>query len=42
MGGPSAKITPEASAEGIINVIDAVTIDTTGTFMQWNGESHNW
>ena len=42
MGGANAEITPEASAEGIINVIDAVTIETTGTFMKWNGEPHNW
>ena len=42
MGGPNAEITPEESGAGIVDVIDNTTIETTGTFMKWNGEPHNW
>jgi len=37
MGGPSASIDPDESAAGLINLIDGLTIDTTGRFMNWNG-----
>ncbi len=42
MGGEGADITAEESAQGIINVIDGITLDNTGCFMKWNGEPHNW
>lgn len=42
MGGPSASITPEESASGIRNVIDGLTLAQTGSFIQWNGETHPW
>jgi NAD(P)-dependent dehydrogenase (short-subunit alcohol dehydrogenase family) len=42
MGGPTAEITPEESVSGIIDVIDNTSMETTGSFMQWNGKPHNW
>ncbi|HEY5645771.1 MAG TPA: SDR family oxidoreductase [Pseudomonadales bacterium] len=42
MGGPNAEITPEASAHGIVDVIDGLNADTTGGFWKWNGETHDW
>ncbi len=42
MGGPDAEITPEESGSGIIDVIDNTSLETTGAFMKWNGEPHNW
>ena len=42
MGGPNAEISPEESATGIVDVVDNTSMETTGTFMKWNGEPHNW
>lgn len=42
MGGPGAQITPAASAAGIVKVIDALTLETTGRFWKWNGSPHDW
>lgn len=42
MGGPNAAIEVGESAAGIIGVIDALTLDDTGCFRTWTGETHNW
>jgi NAD(P)-dependent dehydrogenase (short-subunit alcohol dehydrogenase family) len=42
MGGPGADITAQESASGIINVIDGLNIENTGSFWKWNGEEHAW
>ena len=42
MGGPKADITPEESASGIVNVVDGLSVDNTGSFWKWNGETHDW
>ena len=42
MGGPNAEITPQESAEGIVNVIDGLNADNNGSFWKWNGEAHGW
>lgn len=42
MGGPNAEITPEASARGIVEVVDGLNADNTGSFWKWNGETHDW
>jgi NAD(P)-dependent dehydrogenase (short-subunit alcohol dehydrogenase family) len=42
MGGPSADITPQESAAGIINVIDKLTAENNGGFWSWNGAVHAW
>jgi hypothetical protein len=36
------SITPEESASGIRKVIDGLTLEQTGSFIQWNGETHPW
>ena len=42
MGGDAADITVEESASGIAKVIDALTIEETGSFLTWEGEQHPW
>lgn len=42
MGGANAEIEVEESAEGIMNVIEGLSLDDTGCFMKWNGEVHPW
>jgi NAD(P)-dependent dehydrogenase (short-subunit alcohol dehydrogenase family) len=42
MGGPSAHITPTASAAGIADVIDQLSLNNTGGFWKWNGSRHEW
>ena len=42
MGGPNAEITPQESAEGIRKVTQAWTLDRSGDFLKWNGETHPW
>lgn len=42
MGGPSAEIEPGESAAGIMSVIDGLSLETTGGFLKWTGEPHNW
>ncbi|MEE4360233.1 MAG: SDR family oxidoreductase [Pseudomonadales bacterium] len=42
MGGAGADLTVDESAAGIMDVIDALTLETTGRFLKWNGEPHDW
>ena len=42
MGGPRAHLSPEESAVGCIEVTDALSLDNTGGFWKWNGETHDW
>jgi NAD(P)-dependent dehydrogenase (short-subunit alcohol dehydrogenase family) len=42
MGGPNADITPQESAEGIVNTIDGLNAGNNGSFWKWNGEAHGW
>lgn len=42
MGGEAADITPTESAQGIRNVAAAWTLDRSGDFLKWNGETHAW
>lgn len=42
MGGAGADITPQESAEGIRKVTAAWTLDQSGEFLKWNGETHPW
>ena len=42
MGGPNAEITSQESAEGIRKVTQAWTLDRSGDFLKWNGETHPW
>lgn len=37
MGGPAADITPQASAAGIHNLTESLTLDASGKFFDWDG-----
>lgn len=42
MGGPGASLEPAESARGVLAVIDALTLETSGRFMNWDGSAHAW
>jgi len=42
MGGPSADITVNESAAGIIRFMDSMASEQSGRFWKWNGEEHPW
>lgn len=42
MGGPDAEITPQESAAGIKATAEGWTLDESGDFKKWNGETHAW
>jgi NAD(P)-dependent dehydrogenase (short-subunit alcohol dehydrogenase family) len=42
MGGAGAQIAPADSAAGIANVIDRLSLTSTGRFWKWNGSEHDW
>lgn len=42
MGGPHAQITTEESASGIRKLGAEWTLEDTGAFRKWNGETHDW
>ena len=42
MGGGKAPITPEVSVSGLRNVIDNLSIEQSGKFYRYNGESIPW
>lgn len=42
MGGPSAHITAEESAAGMIAVIDGLTLADSPCFKTWEGKDHVW
>ena len=42
MGGPSAALSPEESAAGILAKVDALAPDDNGGFFRWDGTPHPW
>lgn len=42
MGGPSADISPQESAAGVRKVAEGWTLERSGDFLKWNGETHVW
>jgi NAD(P)-dependent dehydrogenase (short-subunit alcohol dehydrogenase family) len=42
MGGAEAEITTEASAKGIRDVVEKMTLADSGKFFKWNGDIHPW
>jgi NAD(P)-dependent dehydrogenase (short-subunit alcohol dehydrogenase family) len=42
MGGPEAPRTPEETMAGLIRVLDGLTLEDSGRFLQWNGEELPW
>jgi NAD(P)-dependent dehydrogenase (short-subunit alcohol dehydrogenase family) len=42
MGGPGASITAEESARGILKVVNALTIEQSGSFLNYKGQREPW
>lgn len=42
MGGPSASLTPQQSAEAIQRTVDGLTLADSGRFIRWDGRDHPW
>ncbi len=42
MGGDGAQITTAASVAGLLQVIDALTLDDSGRFLDWQGRTQPW
>ena len=42
MGGPAAPLTPEASAQGIVQVLEGLTPADTGRYLTWEGRTLPW
>lgn len=42
MGGPNAWITPEESVNGILKVLDALSLEQTGKFFHYSGVEIPW
>lgn len=42
MGGPAAAVSVEDSANGLVSVLDGLTIADSGRFLTWEGTDHPW
>lgn len=42
MGGDGAQIAATASVAGLLQVIDGLTLDDSGRFLDWHGQSQPW
>lgn len=42
MGGEKAKLTPEQSVAGMLDTLDGLGLEDTGSFVQWDGSAHPW
>jgi NAD(P)-dependent dehydrogenase (short-subunit alcohol dehydrogenase family) len=42
MGGDGAQITATASVDGLLRVIDGLTLDDSGRFLDWQGKTQPW
>lgn len=42
MGGSRAKLTPEQSVTGILDVVEKLTEADAGRFLNWDGSEHPW
>ena len=42
MGGPDAPVAPVDSAAGLLNVMETLTLDDTGKFIDWDGTARSW
>ena len=42
MGGAGASVTAQASAQGLLGVIDAATLADSGRFLDWRGHEIAW
>ena len=42
MGGPDAPVTPVESAAGLLNVMENISLEDTGKFIDWDGTARSW
>jgi len=42
LGGPDAEIPVKDSVEGMLSVIDNLTEEQNGTFLDWQGQQLAW
>jgi NAD(P)-dependent dehydrogenase (short-subunit alcohol dehydrogenase family) len=42
MGGRGADLDPSVAAAAIAGVLNSVTIEHTGSFLNWDGTVHPW
>lgn len=42
MGGANAAMEPADAAAAIATLVDALTVDDTGSFKRWDGTTHPW
>jgi NAD(P)-dependent dehydrogenase (short-subunit alcohol dehydrogenase family) len=42
MGGPSAEISAEESAAGLVSLAESLTLERSGRFWTWEGKEHAW
>jgi len=42
MSGPGADLDPGDAAVQIVDLVDALTMEQSGTFLQWDGSVHPW
>lgn len=42
MGGTSAQLTPRQSVAGLLQVIDGLQVDDSGSFLDWQGQALPW
>lgn len=42
MGGLSAKLSPEESVSGILEKVATLSLEESGSFLQWEGSEHPW
>lgn len=42
MGGPTAPLTPTQSVNGMLQIIDGLTLERSNTFLNWQGKQMPW
>ena len=42
MGGPAAAVSITDSVDGIVTILDGLTIEDSGRFLTWEGAEHPW
>jgi hypothetical protein len=42
MGGNGATLTPAQSVQGLLQVIDGATLQSSGQFFDWHGDALPW
>jgi hypothetical protein len=42
MSGPGADLDPGEAAVQIVDLVDTLTMEQSGAFLQWDGSVHPW